>query len=590
MTLDGLLERATKSNPEKLALISREGDLTYRQLNNQVSALANGLLNLGLRRGDRVAMLLPKCNEAVIAFLGVIRAGGIIAPINMRQKPNTLRVNFRQMKPFAVISEPLYFPILKKHFLQVAPTGRIILTGSNQHVDSVSFNAILEKESEQPPNLNHSEQDVVYLNYTSGTTGLPKGAITTNGNLFWNTKGAVEMLRLNERDVHMSMFAMYAHPHELFCRSIYLSGTAVLLESMYPKTIARAIEEFGVTCLMAVPPFFKSVFPVAKAKEFDLSSLRIPEGGGVYSPPEFCKEFEDIFQKRFIPVWGSTETSGIALATSPYEDHRLGSLGKPCPGYEVHVLHPGGREADTDEVGELVISGSGVVQGYFNLIEETEKNFHHGACHTGDMVRRDADGFYHFLGRRSGLMKVAGLKVYPTEVEMILQKHPLIEEAAVVSLPDALRGEIPKAFVVLKSSASLDVKEIRSFCLQHLADYKVPQQIEIRSELPKTESGKISYVELAQEARDTLADDEVKSLQRRVNSIDSKILELLNSRVELVMRMMVLRGKKDQPVYSLQRSDEIIARMIEENRGPIYDEAVEEIFKKIIELSLIIQS
>jgi chorismate mutase len=205
------------------------------------------------------------------------------------------------------------------------------------------------------------------------------------------------------------------------------------------------------------------------------------------------------------------------------------------------------------------------------------------------MVRRDADGFYYFLGRRSGLLKVAGLKVYPLEVETALLQYPDVEEVAVVALPDALRGEVPKAFIVPKPNREIDIKELRSFCRERLADYMIPPQIEIRSELPKTETGKISHAELAQEALDELAEDEMKSLQRRVYSIDSKILELLNARVELVQRIMTLRGKMDQPPYSTLSGEEVIARVIEENKGPIYDEAVEEIFKKILALDLMIQ-
>ncbi|MCX6639804.1 MAG: AMP-binding protein [bacterium] len=589
MTLDRMLERASLSNPDKLAIITRECKLTYAQFNNQVNALANGLLSMGMQRGDRVALLLPKSIEAVVAFLAVARAGGVVAPINMRLKSDALLAHFNQLKAFAVISDPLYLTLLEKFYRPVQPNGRIILAGITKQGKVTSYDHIVSTESERAPSIPIKEDDVAYLNYTSGTTGLPKGAITTHGNLIWNTKGAVEMLRLNSQDVHLCMFPMYAHPHEIFCRSIYLGGTTVLLDSMYPKTIARVIQEYEVTCVMAVPPFFKSLFPIAKSKEFDLSSIRIAESGGVYSSKEFCREFEEIFERRFLPVWGSTETTGIALCTPLEGAYKLGSLGKPCPNYLVRVVGSGGRDTGPDETGELVISGPGVVQGYYHLPEETEKAFHHGVLYTGDMVSRDADGFIQFLGRRSGLMKVAGLKVYPLEVENVLSQHPSVEEAAVIALPDALRGEIPKAFVVLKPNTTASAKEIRDFCRDHLADYKLPAQIEIRSELPKTETGKISYIALAQEALDDLAEDEIKSLQRRVYSTDSKILDLLNARVELVQRIIKLKGEFDLPLHSALRDDEVIARVIAENKGPIYDEAVEEIFKKIIALDLIIQ-
>ncbi|HEX7344557.1 MAG TPA: AMP-binding protein [bacterium] len=598
MTLDRMLERANQSSPEKFAILSRDRNVTYRQLNDQANALANGLLNLGMKRGDVVVMLLSKSVEAVVTFLGVTRAGGAIAPVNMRLKPDTLRVSFNHLNPFAVVADSLYYPFLTKFFRPNHPQSYVLLIGRAQGDRVHSFDDILARETSRSPGVQIEENDVAYLNFTSGTTGIPKAAITTHGNLLWNTKGAVEMMRMDSRDVHLCMFPMYAHPHEIFCRSIYLGGTTVLLDSMYPKTIMRVLEQFRVTCMMAVPMFYKSLFPLGRAKEFDLSSLRIAEAGGMSSPAELCREFEEIFGLRFLPVWGSTETTGIALATSPVEDFRMGSMGKPCPGYEVRVLGPGGREADTDEVGELVISGPGVVQGYFNLPAETEATFHHGACYTGDMVRRDETGFYNFLGRRSGLMKVAGLKVYPTEVEAVLLKHPKIEEAAVIALPDSLRGEIPKAFVVPKPGQTVEPKEVRLFCREHLADYKIPALIEVRGELPKTETGKISHAELTQEAHDALADDELSSLQRRIQALDSKMVDLLNQRVELVHRIFNLRDqdagtRRASPPHAVHlqalRPDSVISHVIEQNKGPIYDEALEEIFRKIIALDLLIQ-
>ncbi len=589
MTLDEMLERAARSHPDKTALISIGGKLSYREFNDQVNALANGLLNLGLQRGDCVAMLLPKSIEAVVAFMAVTRAGGVIAPINMRQSADALRVNFRQTEPFAVIADVLYLPLVEKFYRSEKPQGKVILSGAAKSNKFYSLEKICSEESSSSPGLKLESSDIAYLNYTSGTTGVPKGAMTTHENLIWNTKGAVDIFQMTSDDVHLCMFSVYAHPHEIFCRAIYLGGTAVILDSMYPKTIARAVQDFHVTCMMAVPPFYRSLMPLAREERFDFSSLRIPEAGGIFSPADFCREFEDVFGVRLLPVWGSTETSGIALATPPVGESRYGTLGKPVPGYEVQVIGPGGRRADADETGELVISGPGVVKGYFNLPEDTEQTFHHGACYTGDMVRRDADGFYYFLGRRSGLMKVGGMKVYPLEVETVLSRHPAVEEAVVISLPDRLRGEIPKVFIVPKKGAQVNAREIRDFCRKHLADYKVPTQIEIRSELPKTDSGKISYAELTQAALDELAEDEIKSLQRRISSVDSKILDLLNARVELMQRLMNLRKKMGLPPYSAVGSDEVIARVIEENKGPIYDAAVEEIFRKILALDLMAQ-
>jgi long-chain acyl-CoA synthetase len=292
------------------------------------------------------------------------------------------------------------------------------------------------------------------------------------------------------------MFPVFGHPHELFARSLYLGGTIVLIDSISPKSITTAISEHKVTCMMAVASIYDTMVRLPLSFSFDMSSLRIPESGGMYTPPSLVQKFKERFKVPIIPVWGSTETSGIALATPVAGEQKPGSMGKPSFSYQVKVMGESGDELPPGEVGELAVKGPGVCSGYYNQPEETAIYMKEGWFLTGDMVRTDEEGYYYFASRKTGMMKVAGLKVFPTEIEDVLISHPKIEEVAVVKIQDSTHGEVPKAVIVLKEGLEMSKDEIRKYCEKKLSRYKIPRTVEFRSELPRTPGGKILYREL----------------------------------------------------------------------------------------------
>ena len=292
------------------------------------------------------------------------------------------------------------------------------------------------------------------------------------------------------------MFPVFGHPHELFARSLYLGGTTVLIDSTYPKSIAMAISEYRVTCMMAVASIYDTLARLPLSSPFDLSSLRIPESGGMYIQPTLEQKFRERFKVPIIPVWGSTETSGIALVIPVEGEHRSGSMGKPSLYYQVKVMGESGEELPPDEVGEMAVKGPGVCIGYYNQPEETEIYMRDGWFLTGDMVKMDSEGYYYFASRKTGMMKVAGLKVFPTEIEDVLINHPKIEAVAVVKVQDSLHGEVPKAVIVVKDGLEISKDEIRKYCEEKMSRYKIPRIVEFRNELPKTPGGKILYREL----------------------------------------------------------------------------------------------
>jgi acyl-CoA synthetase (AMP-forming)/AMP-acid ligase II len=337
---------------------------------------------------------------------------------------------------------------------------------------------------------------VAYLNLTSGTTGIPKCAITTHDNIYWNTRSVVEFFKLTAEDIHLCMFPPFAHPHEIFARPIYLGGTLVLLDKISPKGIVKAINDNKVTCFMAIASIYEALVRLREAADFDLKFLRLAESGGMHLSPILAKNFMDLFEFPIIPVWGSTETAGIALAASLNGNQKEGSMGKSCPYYETKIVNDDGQEVPANEIGELAIKGPAVCSEYLGDREATDKHMRKGWFHTGDMVKKDSDGYFYFAGRKTGMMKVAGLKVFPTEIEDTLSAHPKIAEVAVVKDQDGLHGEVPKAVIVPKEGMQIEKKEIRKYCEKRLSRYKVPRIIEFRSHLPKTPGGKILWRKL----------------------------------------------------------------------------------------------
>jgi acyl-coenzyme A synthetase/AMP-(fatty) acid ligase len=295
------------------------------------------------------------------------------------------------------------------------------------------------------------------------------------------------------------MFAPFAHPHEIFARPLYLGGTMALIDKIYPKSIAETICDHKVSCMMGLAPMYENLLSLLERKTYNLSSLRIPESGGMYTRTDLIKRFEHKIGVPVIPVWGSTETTGIAIANRPGGQILPGSVGKPCLSYEVSVVDENDRELLSGEIGEMIFKGPGVVKGYYEIGSD-EECFKNGWYYSGDLGMKDLEGNFYFIERKTGMMKVAGLKVYPLEIEKVLLDHPSIKEASVISVKDRLRGEIPKAIIVTANGILLTEKEVLGFCRERLPHYKLPRIVEIRESLPKTGSGKINKKVLQMES------------------------------------------------------------------------------------------
>lgn len=498
MTLVEMLEGSAARHAAKAAIIFRDRVITYGELNIIVNKLSNSLIKRGLGKGDRVGLMLPRVPELVIVFMAAAKCGAIACPVNYELAPEKISEILRSISARFVFAHGGLAECAKASMTQVSDST-VVEAGERREGGGLHFDDLLEEGSAGNPGIDVTDADTVYLNYTSGTTGDSKGAVTTHSNIYWNTIASVDAFSFTQDDVHLCMFAPFAHPHEIFARPLYLGGTMVLLDTVFPKSLAEAISGHGVTAVMGLAPMYENLLELLEHKDYDLSSLRVPESGGMYTRPELIERFRKRLGIPIYPVWGSTEATGIALAQRYGSPVRPGSVGTPCLSYEVKVVDEDGVELPAGEVGEMLFRGPAVVSGYYENRQSTEKAFCDGWYSSGDLARKDKDGYFYFVERKSGMMKVAGLKVFPTEIELAILDHPGVKEVSVISVRDRLRGEVPKAIVVAKAGVDLSVKELLGFCKNKLANYKIPRVVEFRQELPKTPSGKINKKTLQME-------------------------------------------------------------------------------------------
>ena len=487
-TLSDLVDRAASEAGRKPALRHLSRVLTWGELRRQIDSVARGLYRRGVGPGDVVGWMGDKGPELIMTFLACARIGAVFAPINHKLPRAQLaaiitQAGIRQ----AVVGHQYWERALSLG--AVLNLKRCVFLGGIPVALATCWDDLLN-EPARPPEHRAKPDDVVYLNYTSGSTGDPKAAVATHAHIQWNALSTIESTGMTSDDVFMGMFSAFSHPHELFHRTLNLMGTLVLCESWNPRVVAQAIEAHKVTWMMAVPSLYEMMVFRGNVTA-DLSSLRCLEAGGAYVGRAALEAFEEALGVPFMPVWGSTETTGVAIALPPDGARPDGSIGVPCPYYEVEVRDDEGGVVSVGDVGQLWVRGGGVVGGYRGRPDETERRFKDGWYNTGDLIRQDEEGFCYFVAREAEMLKVGGLRVYPLEVELALAEHSAVRQVAVVGRSDRLRGEVPWAAVSLKEGVTVDVPALRQHCLRHLAVYKVPRGIEIWPELPTLPNGKL---------------------------------------------------------------------------------------------------
>jgi long-chain acyl-CoA synthetase len=495
LTLKELLQSRAAETGDRPAVIYKDEPTSYRELEARVTRFANALAGLGVGRDDKVAVMLNNCPEFIVTFFACSYLGAVAVPVNIFYKERELEFLLRDSDAVALVATPAFAEFFSK--IEETPPLFKWLVVTGPYGEGLQFGELEAKASAEPLEVDVGEEDVAEILYTSGTTGVPKGTMLTQGNLFFHADAIIQVLQLAGDDralMVVPMFHGYGITVMLCCFRV---GTCfVLLDPFDAEEVFRVIAEHRVTFLPMVVAMYFMVYHHPEREKYDLSSLRIGISGASAMPAQLMRDCSSALNITILEAWGLTECSASATIQRMNMPYKEGSVGLAHPGVEVGALGDAGNLLGPNEVGELVIRGPLVMKGYYKRPEETEAALRGGWLHTGDMGYRDEDGYFFMVDRKKELVNVGGEKVFPREVEELMYTHPAIAEAALVPQPDAKLGEIPVAVVALKPGASLTEGELVEFLSSKLARFKVPRRVVIMESLPRNPIGKIVKKEL----------------------------------------------------------------------------------------------
>jgi long-chain acyl-CoA synthetase len=490
---------AAEQHADRPALRLDEHVLSYADFHDTARAVAGVLRARGLEPGDRVGMVFPNVPAFPLAFYGALTAGCAVVPMNPLLKAREIEYYLKDSAVSLVIAWDGAADASREAGAST-DTEVLVLPATGPTPDQLA-----EGEAVDGP-VERADDDTAVVLYTSGTTGSPKGAELTHANLLTNARtSARTLMEITADDVVMGCLPLF-HVFGLTCglNASVLSGSCLTLLPRFDG--AKALEIVGrdrVTIFEGVPTMYSAMLHVGDRDRYDVSSLRVCCSGGSAMPVEVLRGFEEAFGCIVLEGYGLSETSPVASFNHPHAERKPGSIGTPVAGMEMRLVDDHGEDVAGDAVGEIAIRGEGLMKGYWGRPEATEESIPDGWFRTGDLARRDDDGYYFIVDRKKELIIRGGYNVYPREIEEALYEHPAVAEVAVVGIPHGDLGEEVGAAVALKPDASATVEELRAFAKERVAAYKYPRHVWVLDELPKGPTGKIlrRSVELPDEVR-----------------------------------------------------------------------------------------
>jgi len=478
MSLGEMLNDVNILYAKRTALINDGKRLTYEELNRAVNSLANRLRDLGVAKGDRVAIMLPNIPEFIISYFAIQKLGAVTVPLNTQSTPYELSYLLGNSKTRAFITTGQLSPKIKG-IRNDLPFCKDVLVTNGLEEPSAFREAIGAGPFEiEMPEIKGDDPAVMI--YTAGLTGKPLGALLTHDNLLTQGDLLKELCDGNEEDRSLAVIPFFhAFGATANMINILKIGASVVLMDMFNMdSIFKAVAEEKVTYIAAVPRLFLGMILHSNAENYDMRSLRFCITGGSAMPPEFMPLFEKKFGVKLREGYGLTEAAPICTLSRTHSDQRPGSIGTTIPGVEARILDGGGRDVARGEVGELLFRGVNVMKGYYGDETATAEVIKNGWLYTGDLARMDQDGYIYLTGRKKRMVITSGFNVYPREVEIVLNMHPAVKDSRVGGKLDLMRGEIVKAFAVRNEGVFADEKAILRHCRTYLSSYKVPRELE----------------------------------------------------------------------------------------------------------------
>lgn len=489
-----LIRDGVRLHPDRPALLQDDEVITYAGLDDRADRVAGFLAGRGVTAGERVGLLWQNDIRYVEGFLGIMRAGAVTVPLNVRQNDETLAYILADSACAGILAGP-------SELDRAAALGRLSASG-------LRFAAGPEEVQQAPPLRSRPAHDpgaVCMQPYTSGSTGRPKGVPLTHRGQLWNADTVRKCYLFDETDRALLAAPLFHKNAGMTLKSILLAGGAcVVLPGFDPAGVLRAIDRYKITYLSGVPAMYRLL--LARAEELsdlDLSSVRFATAGSAPVTVDLLEDFQRIFAAPIAESYGLTEGGPDVLLGPRWGLNKLGSLGVPIPGCDVQLRAGDGATPVADgEVGELWVRNPGVTAGYHGLPEVTAERIRDGWLATRDLMRRDSDGYYYFVGRSDDLINVAGENVYPKEVEQLLLRHPAVADAAVVAGSHPVKGSVPVAFVVLTGPGAATAEELTEFFHRVGPHYAYPRAIEFVDVLPLAGTGKLDRAGLQARAQD----------------------------------------------------------------------------------------
>lgn len=509
------LRETAGRTPEKDAVICMHKRTSYAELDLYSDRFAAYLAGLGLKKGDRVATMLPNCTQQIIAIYGILKAGCTMVPFNVMLKSQEIHYILEEAEAQVIVCLDLLFPMVKpvadslnmrrvvtvhaKDFSETSANIPLLLSGDKTLMDGADdFKAVIESDQGAVPNVDMSlKEDLACMLYTSGTTGFPKGAMITHHNYNHVAGVIVNALGVKNDDITYLLFPLFhvAGQALILFPTVYAGATCVPIPMFDAGEVLDLIQRFKITFGCAPPTAYIGLLNHQGFDKFDLSSLRMTTACGAPVPPSLQDEWLEKVGTYLFAGYGCTESTAFGPGSLEFVNKKkpgTGTIGAPSG--EIKVVDEDGNVVPRGVTGEILLRGDGIVRGYWKKPEETKKSFLEGGWWaTGDAGYMDDDGFLYFVERIKDLIIASGYNIAPAEVENYLYQHPAVQEAAVVGVHDEYRGETVKAYVVLKEIARGDVTEddILAFGKEKMAAYKAPKLVEFIDELPKNLTGKV---------------------------------------------------------------------------------------------------
>jgi fatty-acyl-CoA synthase len=485
-----------KRYPNKKALIKDDEYISFGQLNKQANQLAHGLLSLGIKPGDRVAILTFNCIECVVVQYAVVKCGGIVVPINFRYKREELIYVINNSEPSVLFFGPEFIPLVEDAKSDFASPVHLVSISEESFTSGLNFRKMMDGQSASEPTVKVDPASPFIITYTSGTTGFPKGVLASHSAFL-----DIYIGMATEGDVHHEEVTLVALPlfhtggmHALVQPTLLMGGTAVIMGKGFdPDKILDAVQRYGVTMTMWVPTMLAMLINHPNVTKYKLSTLEKIWYGSSAISPQVLDASMQIFKAHFYQWYGQTETGMVAVLRPEDHSERSQFTGREMFNADLRVVNTEKQDVPVGEVGEIISSQKplGMV-GYFKMEEANKRTIRDGWIHTGDLARVEGNGYFTIVDRLTDMIISGAENIYPKEIEDVISSHPGVQEVAVFGIPDEIYGESVCAVVVKKEGYQLDQEEVINFCASQLAGYKKPKRVEFKDELPKNPSGKVT--------------------------------------------------------------------------------------------------